>query len=278
MRNPEPVAAVSVRKLAKRYPVAKRYRDLVLHPIRRRLLTALSDVSLEVAPGRCFCLLGPNGAGKTTLIKVLTTLILPDEGEARVCGLDVVREPARVRESVGLAVAEERSFYWRLSGRENLQFFATLQNIPAAERDDRIADVIRLTGLGAAADRRFDSYSTGMRQTLAFARALLTNARVLFVDEPTRSLDPRAAGRVREFLRRELVDGRGRTVFWATHNLAEVMEVAHEVAVIAGGRVRALGTIEGLTEGGRRSLRSVYDAAVEGEPARDDESEEGEGR
>ncbi len=269
--------AVSVRNVAKRYPIVKGYRDLVLHPFRRKTLTALEDISLEVAQGRCFCLLGPNGAGKTTLIKILTTLILPDEGEAKVCGLDIVREPALVRESVGLAVAEERSFYWRLSGRENLRFFAALQNLPGPERDDRVAEVLRLTGLSAAADRRFDSYSTGMRQMLAFARALLTDARVLFVDEPTRSLDPRAAGRIREFLRRDLVDGRGRTVFWATHNLAEAKEVAHELGVIAGGRVRALGTVDALTDGGGRDLRSVYESAVGEEPERDSEPREGSG-
>ena len=277
MNDPRAFPAVSVRNLAKRYPVVKGYRDLLLHPFRRKTLTALEDISLEVAPGRCFCLLGPNGAGKTTLIKVLTTLILPDAGEASVCGLDVVREPARVRELVGLAVAEERSFYWRLSGRENLRFFASLQNISGDERDDRVASVLRLTGLGTAADRRFDSYSTGMRQMLAFARALLTDARVLFVDEPTRSLDPRAAGRIREFLRRDLVDGRGRTVFWATHNLAEAKEVAHELAVIAGGRVRALGTVDALTDGGSRDMRAVYESAVGEEPERDGGACEGNG-
>lgn len=275
MSDPAAAPAVSVRKLAKRYPVAKGYRDIALHPFRRRTLTALEDITLEVAPARCFCLLGPNGAGKTTLIKVLTTLILPDEGEASICGLDIVREPERVREAVGLAVAEERSFYWRLSGRENLRFFAALQNIPRPERNDRVAEALALTGLGTAADRRFDSYSTGMRQMLAFARALLSDARVLFVDEPTRSLDPQAAGRIREFLRRDLVEGRGRTVFWATHNLSEAKEVAHQIAVIAGGRVRALGTVDALTEGGARSLRSVYDAAVGEDPARDDGAREG---
>ncbi len=255
--------AVSARALVKRYPVFKRFGELLRHPFRKSYVTALDGADFAVEPGRCVCLLGPNGAGKTTLIKVLTTLVLPDGGEAFVNGRDVRREGAAIRREVGLAVSEDRSFYWRLTGRENLEFFGVLNDLRPADLRRRIDEVLRLTNLAAAADRRFDTYSSGMRQMLAFARTLLADARLLFVDEPTRSLDPRAADRVRRFLRGELVERQGRTVVWATHNLAEAAEVGHEIAVIDRGRVKLAGTVESLTAGGRRTLKSLYEEAVE---------------
>ncbi|HYA48808.1 MAG TPA: ABC transporter ATP-binding protein [Burkholderiales bacterium] len=254
--------AILVENVVKRYPIIGGFRDLVRHPLRRPVRTALDGVSLRVGRGRAFCLLGPNGAGKTTLIKILTTLVLPDAGRVFVDGQDVVRAPAAVKQAVGFAINDERSFYWRLTGRQNLEFFGALDGLRGRRRDDAIAGVLGLTGLEAAADLRFNAYSTGMRQMLAVARALLADADILFVDEPTRSLDPRAAARVRKFLRRELVDIRKKTVFWATHDLGEAGEFGHDVAIIDSGRIRAQGPIERLTEGGRLSLRDVYEKSV----------------
>lgn len=256
--------AILVESLVKRYPVIGRFRDLARHPLKRRTLTALDGVSLRVERGRSFCLLGPNGAGKTTLIKVLTTLVLPDAGRAFVNGHDAEKSPAAVKNAIGYAINDERSFYWRLSGRQNLEFFGVLNGLQGSRLAGTIRDILRLTGLEAAADLRFNTYSTGMRQMLAFARALLTDAEILFVDEPTRSLDPQAAVKVRTFLRRELVDGRKKTVFWATHDLAEAGEFGHEVAIIDSGRIRVRGPVEVLTQGGRIPLRDVYEKAVAG--------------
>jgi ABC-type methionine transport system ATPase subunit len=154
-------------------------------------VTALDGLDLEVGRGRVFCLLGPNGAGKTTLIKVLATLVLPDGGRASVAGYDVALEPGPAKNAVGYAVSDERSFYWRLTGRQNLEFFGALYGLGGPARDRRIDELLRLAGLEEAADLRFNGYSTGMRQMLAFARALLADAAILLVDEPTRSLDPR---------------------------------------------------------------------------------------
>jgi len=259
--------SVSVRGLVKKYPLVRGYRELVAHPFRRRFVTALDGIDLEVGTGRCHCLLGPNGAGKTTLIKILSTLVLPDAGSASVGGFDVERSAREVKEAIGLAVGDERSFYWRLTGRQNLRFFAALNAIPPAEARRRIDRILGLVGLEAEADLRFNAYSTGKRQMLAFARALLTDARILFVDEPTRSLDPGSARRIRAFIRQELVTGHGRTVLWATHNLAEAAEVADDISIIDGGRIRASGPATELTEGGRISLQDVYDRAVETGPA-----------
>jgi ABC-2 type transport system ATP-binding protein len=266
MKQPK---AVSVRGLVKRYPHVRRFRDLILHPFRRSFLTALDGVDLDVESGRCFCLLGPNGAGKTTLIKILCTIVLADGGEAWVDGFDARREPDQIKARIGFAIADERSFYWRLTGRQNLEFFSALHRIPAAESRRRIGELLKLTGLEGAADSRFNTYSSGMRQMLAFARALLTDARILFVDEPTRSLDPRSAAKIRAFIKRELVGRQGKTAFWATHNLAETAEVADDLAIIDKGSIRVSGTLSGITENGRLSLQDVFIRTV----GADDESE-----
>ncbi|MHB8095603.1 MAG: ABC transporter ATP-binding protein [Candidatus Aminicenantales bacterium] len=270
--------AISVKGLIKRYPQIRGYRELLLHPLRRKMVTALDGVNLDVDQGRCFCILGPNGAGKTTLIKILSTLVIPDGGEARVNGFDVAREAERIKGSIGYAIGEERSFYWRLTGRQNLEFFGALNDLPSSGLSDRIDGILRLTGLEEAGDRRFNTYSTGMKQMMSFARALLTDARILFVDEPTRSLDPRSAARIRRFLREELVDKDGRTVFWATHNLSEAAEVAHSLAILDKGRIQVRGTLSELTEGGRIPLREVYDRAVVSGEEDGIERTEGEGR
>lgn len=260
--NPTP--AILTERLVKRYPVFRGFRDLVRRPFEKRTTTALDGLDIRVERGRVFCLLGPNGAGKTTLIKILATLVLPDGGRALVDGRDVARHPSPAKDAVGYAVSDERSFYWRLTGRQNLEFFGALHGLrgPAVAR--RVEEVLGLTGLEAAADLRFNAYSTGMRQMLAFARALLADAAILLVDEPTRSLDPQSADRIRAFLRRELVEAKGKTVFWATHDLAEAAEYAHEIAVISRGRVRLQGPAASLAGEGPASLRRAYERAVDG--------------
>jgi len=255
--------AILAECLVKRYPVFRGFRDLVRRPFDRRTVTALDGLDLRVDPGRVFCLLGPNGAGKTTLIKILATLVLPDGGRAAVDGHDVARDPARAKGAVGYAVGEERSFYWRLTGRENLEFFAALYGLRGPARSRRIADLLDLVGLEASADLRFNAYSTGMRQMLAFARALLAEASILLVDEPTRSLDPLAADRIRSFLRGELAGRQGKTVLWATHDLGEAADFADDIAVISRGSIRLSGPAASLAAGGRAALRRTYEQAVE---------------
>ncbi|HPW16983.1 MAG TPA: ABC transporter ATP-binding protein [Candidatus Aminicenantes bacterium] len=261
--------AILAEGLVKRYPVFRGFRELARRPFDRRAVTALDGLNLRVERGRVFCLLGPNGAGKTTLIKVLATLVLPDGGRACVDGRDVAREPGAAKRAVGYAVGEERSFYWRLTGRQNLDFFGALYGLGGEARKRRVAEVLGLVGLEAAADLRFNTYSTGMRQMLAFARALLADAAILLVDEPTRSLDPLAADRVRTFLRDELAGRQGKTVLWATHDLGEAADRADDIAVIGRGRIRLQGPAASLAGGSRAALRRAYERAVgesEGRP------------
>jgi ABC-2 type transport system ATP-binding protein len=262
-----PPPAILTESLYKRYPVFRGFGELLRRPFDRRTVTALDGLDLRVDKGRVFCLLGPNGAGKTTLIKVLATLVLPDAGRAAVGGHDVAREPGKAKGAVGYAVGEERSFYWRLTGRQNLEFFGALYGLRGPARDRRVAELLSLVGLEDAADLRFNAYSTGMKQMLAFARALLADASILLVDEPTRSLDPLAADRIRSFLRDELAGRQGRTVLWATHDLGEAADHADDVAVISRGRIRLHGPAASLAGGSRAALREAYERAVaESEP------------
>lgn len=227
---------------------------------RRDDLLAVDAVDLTVEEGELFGLLGPNGAGKTTLTKLLCTLILPTSGRATVCGHDVVAEAPAVREQVGLVDCQERSFFWRLSGWQNLLFFAALVGLHGAEARRRIADLVDLVGLEGDIDRRFMSYSSGMRQRLAIARGLLSMPQVVFMDEPTRSLDPVTARDLRKFIREVLVDALGRTVMLVTHRLEEAEELCDRVAIMNHGRVLACSRADDIKR--RISARLRYTLRV----------------
>ncbi len=252
--------AIEVKNLRKEFPLSKSYRDLLLHPFRHPTVSALDGVNLTVRPGELFVVIGPNGAGKTTLIKILTTLLLPTKGGAWVNGYDVRRESGKVKEMVGYCIGSERSFYWRLTGRQNLQFFATLNNL-APEATLRIEEVLTIAGLEDVADRMFAAYSTGMRQLLGIARALLTSPSILFIDEPTKSLDPMASGKIQDFIKEKLVGSLRKTVFCATHNLAEARRLADSVGIISRGKMRLCGPLEGVVKGS--TLEEVFVHAVE---------------
>ncbi|MDY7077079.1 MAG: ABC transporter ATP-binding protein [Chloroflexota bacterium] len=228
--------------LTKRFSQAQNYRALFRFQ-RQEDLTAVDSVTLQIREGELFGLLGPNGAGKTTLIKMLCTLILPSEGRALVLDKDVVAEATAVKPLIGLVDCQERSFFWRLSGRQNLQFFAALYGLHGAEANERIAELLSLVELSEHADRRFTGYSTGMRQKLAVARGLLAKPRVVFMDEPTRSLDPVIARDLRAFIRETLVDRLGRTVVLVTHRLEEAEEMCDRVAIMNHGRIIACGPV-----------------------------------
>ncbi len=230
--------------LTKRYPQIKRYHEIVIHPLQKREITALEKVNIRVQKGEVFGLLGPNGAGKTTLIKTLCTLLLPNEGTASVNGYDIVKEEREVKRSIGYVVNDERSFYWRLTGRQNLGFFAMLNNLPSDRANCRIDEVLRLVGLETNGDKRVKDYSTGMKQKLAIARGMLSDPEVLFMDEPTRSLDPMIAKSLREFIKKNIVEGQGKTVFLSTHNLGEAEVLCDRIAIIDRGKIKASGTLD----------------------------------
>jgi ABC-2 type transport system ATP-binding protein len=203
---------------------------------------ALRGVDLHVKTGEIFGLLGPNGAGKTTLVKILSCLVLPDRGRALIGGVDV-RHENDVKARLGLVHSDERSFYWRLSGRDNLRFFARLYDVPGKRIESRIDELLRKVDLVDAAPRRFSDYSSGMKQRLAIARALLHDPPILLMDEPTRSLDPAASLSLRALIRDELKARDGKTILLATHNLHEAEALCERTAILVQGQVRQIGTI-----------------------------------
>ena len=215
---------------------------------------ALQEVSLSAAAGEVLVLLGPNGSGKTTLLKLVSTLLLPDGGRVEVAGADTVRDPASARRAVGFAVASERSFYPRLTARENLAFFSTLDDLPRAERSARAEWALEKTGLTEAGDTLVMKFSSGMYQRLGIARALLKNPTVLLLDEPTRSLDPAAASRFWNLVR-ETADG-GAAVLLTTHHFDEAMAVGDAVAVLARGTLAGLHRLAARTS--LEELRAFY--------------------
>ncbi|MBK9710650.1 MAG: ABC transporter ATP-binding protein [Kouleothrix sp.] len=241
--------AIEASALTKRFRKLQTYRDLLLYPWRRPDHLAVDQVSLRVERGELFGILGQNGAGKTTLIKMLCTALLPSSGGAAVAGYDVVRQARQVRERIGLVSGEERSFYWRLTGRQNLEFFAALHHVSGSVARRRIDDLLGRVGLADAADRPFRTYSSGMRQKLAIARGLLNTPQVLFMDEPTRSLDPISAQSMRRFVAEHIIGELGCTVILATHSMAEAEELCDRLALIQAGRIVAQGTIAQLRQG-----------------------------
>ncbi len=228
--------------LTKRFAKSTNYRAL-LRFNRQETLTAVNAVNLQVREGELFGLLGANGAGKTTLIKILSTLILPTEGRATVAGFDVVTEAQAVKARIGLVDTNERSFFWRLTGRQNLEFFAALQSLRGQQATQRIDDLLDLVGLTAHAERRFMGYSSGMKQKLAVARGLLTQPQIIFLDEPTRSLDPVSAHELRTFVSETLVKALGQTVILVTHRLDEAESMCERIAVMKDGQILDCGPI-----------------------------------
>lgn len=207
---------------------------------------ALRSVSFVVEPGEVVGLVGPNGAGKTTLIKIIGTLLEPSAGRATIDGHDVVSAGAEVRRRIGLVLAEDRGLYWRLTGRQNLEFFGVLAGLPrpaARERADEMLARVELTDV----DKLVFGYSTGMRSRLNLARALLGEPSLLILDEPTRSLDPFASERTGQLLRGLAAEGRA--VLLSSHRLDEVATVCDRVVVMVDGEARYVGSTDYLRTG-----------------------------
>jgi ABC-type multidrug transport system ATPase subunit len=221
---------------------------MLRHPFRFRYQQTLNDVSCEVREGEFFGLLGPNGAGKTTLFKTLATLVIPDSGKATVLGFDVVRDAAAVRKVLIPVVADERSLRWRVSARENLRLYSVLYGVPPDAIQQRVDEVLEVVGLSETGTKMVGQFSTGMKQRLLIARALLARPRVLLLDEPTRGLDPVTARRLRHFLREEVCLRQGCTVLLATHSAEEAFELCDRVGILSRGRLLVTGPAEALME------------------------------
>jgi ABC-2 type transport system ATP-binding protein len=248
--------AIQTDNLTKTFEPPRGWRRLARH----QGTTAVNDVSLTVESGELFGLLGPNGAGKTTLVKILCTLILPSSGTATVGGHSLAQS-GQIRQKVGLVVTDERSFYWRLSARQNLKFFATLYGLRGPQVDERVRTVLEAVDLVDQAEKSFSGSSSGMKQRLAIARSLLHMRERLFVDEPSRSLDPVATLRLHDLIG-NLVQQHEITVFLITHDLLEAEKLCQRVAVMDRGRIQVIGRPADL----RRQLQpqQYYAIGVDG--------------
>jgi ABC-2 type transport system ATP-binding protein len=214
-----------------------------------RQLVALKDVNIEVEHGELFGLLGPNGAGKTTLIKILTTLLAPSQGRAWVSGLDVEKEPAKVRPRINMVSGGETSGYGLLTVRENLWMFSQFYGLESGESNRRIKQLLEVVGMADRLNTKSSDLSTGLRQKMNIVRGFLTDPQVLFLDEPTLGLDVGAARDVRQFIRRWVDLDPTRTLLLTTHYMVEADELCDRVAIINDGRVLACDTPTNLKHG-----------------------------
>lgn len=211
-------------------------------------LIALREVNLYVEPGELFGLLGPNGAGKTTLIKILTTLLAPTSGWARVAGFDVMQQQARVRPLINMVSGGESSGYGLLTVRENLWMFAQFYGIPSAQANRRIKELLDIVKMSDRLNTKASDLSTGLRQKMNIVRGFMTDPQVIFLDEPTLGLDVGAARDVRAFIRQWITENRARTVLLTTHYMVEADELCDRVAIINQGRVLACDTPANLKQ------------------------------
>jgi ABC-2 type transport system ATP-binding protein len=208
---------------------------------------AVDNLSLNIKRGELFGLLGPNGAGKTTLVKILCTLLPPDDGTAIVNGFDVAKQQMRVKQSIGTIFSVgERGFFWRLSGYSNLEFFAAINNVPRSGRQRRIMEVLELVGMQEKAFEVFQKYSGGMKRKLALARALLADPPILLLDEPTTGLDVTSSRNIRDFIKNDLSKKHGKTVLYTTHYIEEVSQMCDRVGIMKKGKIVALDTPDAL--------------------------------
>jgi ABC-2 type transport system ATP-binding protein len=206
---------------------------------------AIDDITFGVESGEVFGLLGPNGAGKTTTVRLLNGLLPPSGGTARVFGFDPVSQGERIRRQTGV-LTETPALYERLSARENLEFFGVLQQIPEVNLRQRVDEMLEFFELSSRAKDKVETFSKGMKQRLALARALIHRPPLLFLDEPTAGLDPEAAQQVNDLIA-DLSRTDGQTVVLATHNLVEAQRLCDRVAIMNKGKILALGSLKDLS-------------------------------
>lgn len=246
--NAPPEYAVELKGLTKRFTA----RGIEEHGRRRRAvrreIIAVDGLDLTIRRGELFGLLGPNGAGKTTTIRMICTLLEPTSGTVRVWAHDAGLAPTEVRRHLGVVLMGERSVYWRLTGRENLEYFAALYQVPREIAKTRITELLDRVGLTPRADDLVERYSTGMRQRLALIKAMVHDPPVLLLDEPTTGLDPQAARNIRDLIR-HLHRSEEKTILLTTHYMEEADQLCERVGIIDQGRIIALDAPQALKRG-----------------------------
>jgi ABC-2 type transport system ATP-binding protein len=246
--------AVQVKDL-KKYFISRKKK--FFKTIEKKEFKAVDGVSFDIYKGEIFGLLGPNGAGKTTTIKMITGLLRPTSGSICVMDKDVDKNPMQALKNIGTVLAGDRSIYWKLTARENLEYFAALYGCNKKEAKKRAEHIINRLGLTEKADELVEKFSTGMKQKVALGKALIPNAPVVLLDEPTLGLDPQSALNLREII--VDIKSEGRTVLLTTHYMEEADFLCDRIAIIDGGKIIALDTPENL----KRSINEVKSIKIE---------------
>ena len=229
-------------------------------------VNAIDNLNLEIKKGELFGLLGPNGAGKTTLVKMLCTLLPPDSGTALINGYDIVKEQMKVKRSLGtLFSVGERGFFWRLNGYRNLEFYASIYNVPRQKRHERILEVLKLVGLESSSFQLYQKYSGGMKRKLALARTLLPDPPIIMLDEPTTGLDAISSRNIRDFVK-STVQETGKTVLYTTHYIEEAAQICSKIAILKQGQIVACDTPNALRDKIKKS-ELIYLIVEEVSPA-----------
>ena len=229
MSETKPDIALDVQAVVKNF---RRGRGL-----KKKITHAVDGATLAVRRGELFGLLGPNGAGKTTLVRCIATLLIPDEGSIHVLGHDAFKDSQWCRQRIGLLTSGERTLYWKLSARDNLNFFAALYGLSGKARDKRVDYLIELLGLKEVERERLERYSSGMKQKVSVARAILHDPDLILLDEPSLGLDPQFARFIRKFIKEELNQRLGKTILLTTHYMDEADELCGRIAFINKGKI-----------------------------------------
>lgn len=253
---------ISLRNVHMRYPIPRTYADMLRKPFAPpRFHPALTAVNFNIKKGDRIAFLGPNGAGKSTCLKLICGLLLPSEGEVLVNGFSTVTHNVQARKSVGLVMNEERSFFWRLTGIQNLEFFGALDNLSGSRLRNKITELVDLVGLKEAARKPVAGYSSGMKQKLAIARGMLCEPDVLILDEPTRTLDPIACEEFFELILHRIHMDSQKTLLIATHRLEEVPKICNRLLLIDRGMIRRQEDLNVLKEN-NVNLAEYYKASI----------------
>lgn len=219
-------------------------------------VVALENISFCLGQGKILGILGPNGAGKTTLLKLISTLILPDKGHINVGGYLVGKDDEKIKSHIGLVTPDERSFYWRLTGAQNLDFFAALYGLEEKEFTSRLKKFYKIFNMDYE-HKRFDSYSTGMKRKFALIRALIHEPVLLLLDEPTKSLDYQSALELRDIIKNTSKENK--TIILATHNINEIENFCDLFLILHQGKIYGYGTLNELKEETKsKNLTDIY--------------------
>ena len=244
--------AIKVKNLTKKYPIKRNFKDIFKNPFYREYLTALNNISFNVEENEVIGLIGLNGAGKTTMLKLFSSLLIPDEGSIEIFGYGINKNSEQIKKMIGLVNSEERSFYWRLNLKQNLEFFADLYGLDKYEKKNKVNQVLNFVDLYKNKNMRFDSLSTGMKQRMSIARGILNDPKILLLDEPTKGLDIKHAEEIIKLIKKI---SKNKTIVITSNNLDEISQLCKKIIIIHNGRIIKIGKFKNIKNVFKNSIK-----------------------